>query len=74
MQVAWAEAHPEAVAMIVRNANTFAEKFLSWEGKACYATLLLHEYAHVQHDPWSIRQQRESMVRAEDLWPAKNTK
>ena len=67
MQVEWAEAHPEAVAMIAKNANTFAEHFLSPEGRSCYAAWLLHEYAQMQRDPWSIREQRDSMVRAEAL-------
>ena len=67
MQVKWAEGHPEAVANIVRNANTFAKAFLSSEGRSCYATLLLHEYALRQRDPWSIREQRNSMVRADTI-------
>ena len=67
VQVSWAEAHPEAVASIVRNANVFAEQFLTPMGKSCYATMMLHEYAQMQCDPWSIQEQFNGMVRAEDL-------
>ena len=39
-----------------------AEHFLSPEGRSCYAAALLHEYAKMQQDPWSIREQRNNMA------------
>ena len=57
-KVAWAEAHPEAVARIVAGANAFAALHLSRAGQACFAMRAVHGYAAALADPWAVRKLR----------------
>ena len=54
-KVRWAEAHPERVAAIVREANEFARFYLSRQGAECFAMQMLDAYARLLRDPWNVR-------------------
>ena len=64
-RVAWAEAHPDAVARIVSNANAFARLHLSRAGQACFAMRMVHEYAARLKDPWTVGKLRHRTRAAE---------
>ncbi len=57
-KVRWAEAHPERVAAIVREANEFARFYLSRHGAECFAMQMLDAYARLLRDSWNVRRVR----------------
>ena len=57
-KVAWAEENPYRVAEIVKEANNFANHYLSKQGQQCFAMQLLDRYSRMVKRAWQLRRRR----------------
>ncbi len=57
-KVAWAEENPNRVAEIIKEANNFADHYLSKQGQQCFAMQLLDRYSRMVKRAWQLRRVR----------------